>query len=352
MSARSEICWGIIILAGLLLGGCGSTRPTVETSVVFTRLPPAGEGSSERLDPIEGRVSGARPGQRVVVFAHSGVWWIQPLADHFLTEIRADSTWKTATHPGSEYAALVVDASWRPPPTLDALPERGGGGPVAAMVVAEGSKLASPRLRTLQFSGYEWRLRQVPGNAGGSIVSYDPANAWTDRDGFLHLRIAGQPNHWTCAEANLTRSLGYGSYRFVVRDISHLEPADALAFSTWDGSAPTREMNIEISKWGEPTSKNAQFVIQPYYIPANTVRFVVGEGTTTFNLRWEPGRASFKNWRGSHEDSGLVAGHVFTSGVPLPGDETIRINFYVFYNKRHPLQRGAEVIIEKFEYLP
>jgi hypothetical protein len=350
MSVPNATCWWSILAAGVLLAGCRSSRASQETSVVFTRLPKAGEGSSVTVNAIEGRVSGARPGQRVVVFAHSGVWWIQPLADNFLTEIHADSTWKTVTHPGSGYAALVVDASWRPPPTLDVLPKTGG--PVAAIVVAEGSKLASPRLPTLEFSGYEWRLRQTPGNTGGSTDFYDPANAWTDRDGFLHLRIAGKPDKWTGAEATLTRSLGYGSYRFVVRDVSHLDPADVLAFSTWDDSGPTREMDIEISRWGEPTSRNAQFVIQPYHVPANTVRFMAAKGTSTFNLQWEPGRASFKNWRGSHDDPVPVAAHVFTSGVPLPGDEMMRINFYVFQNKKYPLQHGTEVIIEKFEFLP
>lgn len=354
MSVSSKISWAILfghmLLGLMLLGGCDSPRPVVEPSIEFTRLPRSGDGSPQQLDTIEGRVTGTRPGQRVVVFARSGVWWVQPLADQYFTTIQADSTWKTVTHPGSGYAALIVDASWHTRSTLDALPNKGG--PVAAIVVAESSKLAPPMAPTIQFSGYEWRLRQAPGNAGGSTTFYDPANAWTDRNGFLHVRIAGERNHLAGAEASLTRSLGYGSYRFVVQDVSHLDPAAALTFATWDDTGPTREMNIEISRWGEPASKNAQFVIQPYYVPANTVRFMAGEGRTTFNLRWEPGRATFKNWRGSNEESGLVAGHVFTSGVPLPGNEAIQINFYVFNNKRNPLHRGSEVIIEKFEYLP
>ena len=151
----------------------------------------------------------------------------------------------------------------------------------------------------------------------------------------------------------LTRSLGYGSYRFVVRDVSHLEPAAALSLFTWDDSGPPREMNIEISRWGEPASKNAQYVIQPYYVPANTVRFMTPPGTLTYRLRWEPGRASFRTDHGSASGkSGLVAEHVFTSGVPSPGNETVHMNLYVFNNKRNPLQHASEVIVEKFEYLP
>jgi hypothetical protein len=330
----------------LVPNGCGSSNASAAPSIEFTRLPPAGEGSPEKLDAIEGRVTGAQPGARIVVFARSGLWWVQPLADQPFTAIRADSTWKTSTHPGSAYAALLVGSGYRPPPTLDRLPERGG--PVLAVASAEGPSLANPKLKTLQFSGYEWQIREAVGNAGGSRNVYDPANAWTDKNGFLHLRIAGQPNHWSSAAVNLTRSLGYGSYRFAVRDISHFEPAMALSMSTWDDTGPPREMNIEISRWGEPTNKNAQYVIQPYHVPANTVRFNAPSGMLTFTLRWEPGRASFKTARASD----FVAEHVFTSGVPSPGNETIHINLYVFENKRYPLKHEAEVIVEKFEYLP
>lgn len=50
--------------------------------------------------------------------------------------------------------------------------------------------------------------------------------------------------------------------------------------------------------------------------------------------------------------SGRVFEHVFTSGVPTSGKETIRMNLYVFNNERSPLQHETEVVIEKFEYLP
>lgn len=353
MGNASKVPWGNALLAGLcvLLSHCGSSHASVAPSIEFTKLPPAGEGSPQKVDPIEGRVSGAQAGQRIVLFARSGFWWVQPLADQPFTAIQANSTWKGSTHPGSAYAALLVDASYRPPSTMDRLPDRGGS--VLAVATVDSSTLVHPEAKTLQFSGYEWQIRENVGNAGGSTNSYDPANAWTDKNGFLHLRIAGQPNRWTSAEVILTRSLGYGSYRFVVRDTSQFEPAAAFSMSTWDDSGPPREMNIEISRWGEPTSKNAQYVVQPYYVPANTVRFMTPPGTSTYRLLWEAGRASFKTIRGSSDrESDVVAQHVFTSGIPSPGNERIHLNLYVFNNKKNPLQRPFEVIVEKFEYLP
>ena len=138
----------------------------------------------------------------------------------------------------------------------------------------------------------------------------------------------------------------------MVRDISHLEPAVVFSIFTWDEAGPTREVDIEVSRWGETTTKNAQFVIQPYYVPANVVRFTNPPGTVTHSFRWQPGRVHFKTSAGASLDSGVVAEHVFTSGVPLPGYETIRLNHYQFFNKKYPLQEGSEVIIEKFQYLP
>jgi hypothetical protein len=135
----------------------------------------------------------------------------------------------------------------------------------------------------------------------------------------------------------------------VVGDTSHLEPAAVFSMLTWDDTGPSREMNIEISRWGDPGSKNAQFVVQPYHVPANTVRFMTPSGTATFVLNWEPGRASFQAVRGK---SDVVAGHVFTSGIPVPGNETVHMNLYVYSNRAYPLRHGMEVIIEKFEYLP
>jgi hypothetical protein len=143
----------------------------------------------------------------------------------------------------------------------------------------------------------------------------------------------------------------------VVRDISHLAPAAVFSMFTWDyaGADPNnREMDIEVSRWGDPTTKNAQYVIQPFYIPENSARFMAPSGVLTYSFRWEAGRMSFRTVRGSEAGgkSVPVAEHVFTTGVPASGIESVRMNLYVFRGAKVPLQDGAEVVIEKFEYLP
>jgi hypothetical protein len=351
MSRLNYRRWAILFLTlagpGGTLTGCGISKAGLEPSIKFTRIPPAGDGSPDKLEEIEGRVTGARPGQRIVLFALSGVWWVQPITEHPFTPIRADSTWTNSTHPGVAYAALLVDSRYRPPLTANTLPEKGG--PVRAVATVRGTQSQSPR-RILQFSGYQFETRETASDRSGSLNFYDPANAWTDGQGLLHLRVTRQREHWVSAEVKLSRSLGYGSYRFVVRGVTQLEPAAVFAMFTWDDQGPSREMDIEISRWGEPEDKNAQYVIQPYVVPANTVRFSAPAGPLTFWMDWQPGRMSFKTIRKSSES--VVAEHVFTSGVPAAGNERIYMNLWAYSNKRYHLQNEFEVIIEKFEFLP
>lgn len=351
-------CFGreraLLVLCSILVSGCHSgtsgPRPTIE----FRRVPPPPGGSPDKLDIIEGRVTGALPGQQIVLYARTGTWWVQPLMNEPFTKLNPDSTWTNTTHVGTEYAALLVEPGYRPSASMSELPSLGGG--VVALATARAGGAVSVASKTIMFSGYEWRVRDAPSNRGGEN-NYEPSNAWTDADGALHLRIAKVAGQWTCAEVSLTRNLGYGTYSFVVRDTSHLEPAAVFSMFTWDyaGADPNhREMDIEISWWGDPTGKNAQYVVQPFYVPENTFRFNLPAGVLTHSFHWEAGRATFRTFRGTEKDTNSrpIAEHVFTSGVPSPGVESARINLYIFRNAKVPIQNENEVVIEKFEFLP
>jgi hypothetical protein len=43
--------------------------------------------------------------------------------------------------------------------------------------------------------------------------------------------------------------------------------------------------------------------------------------------------------------------HIFTSGIPTPGQEFLEFMLYPVASDKHPLEKGNEVVIEKFEYL-
>lgn len=348
--------FAVWVFACVSLIGCRAPQAGIEPTIVFSRLPKADEGGSESRAIIEGRVIGTLPGQQIVLYARSGagVWWVQPFADQPFTAIQTESRFENSTHLGTEYAALLVSPGYHPPQTTDKLPDKGGN--VVAVATAKGEASRRPVSRTLHFSGYEWEIRGLPSDRGGASNTYDPANAWTDENGWLHLRIAQGLGQWTCAEVNLTRSLGYGSYLFEVRDVSQLEPATVLSMFTWDDSTTDpehRELDMEISRWGDPDNKNAQYVVQPYYVPANVVRFTTPSGPLRYSFLWEPGKVTFRTQRRSASGVGAeVSKTAFTSGVPMPGAESVHMNLYVYGKSKSPLSRESEVVIEKFEYLP
>jgi hypothetical protein len=347
----------MLLVALCLLNGCKSQRRDGAPSVEFTQVPPAAQGGPERVDTIAGRVHGSQPGEQIVIYAHSGPWWIQPFSDHPFVPIQSDSTWSTPTHFGLEYAALLVEPGYRPPLTLDVTPTPGG--PIAAVAIVKGSGPPTfAPTKPLKFSGYDWSVRTVSSNRGGSYNLYNPDNAWTDARGALHLRITHKSGLWYCAELALTRSLGYGTYSLTVRDASHLEPAEVLSmytFDEWHGDQYYREMDVEISRWGDAANQNnAQYGVQPFYIPGNVYAFKAPGGPLTYTMRWKSGSVTFTTTRSSRDssDGSLVAEHEFTSGVPSPGQEEVKLEFYVIPSDKYPLQEGGEVVIDKFEYLP
>ncbi len=86
-----------------------------EVTIEFTRVPQSGSGSGSRGD-IEGSVLGLNePRQyKVVLYAHTDWWYVQPLVSDPYTDIGSDGKWSNWTHLGHRYAALVVRPSFRP----------------------------------------------------------------------------------------------------------------------------------------------------------------------------------------------------------------------------------------------
>jgi signal transduction histidine kinase len=171
--AASHLAWkGALLLAAIccmLLGGCRARQINASPYIEFTRVPLADEGGPEKLDVIEGRVVGARPGQQIVLFARSGAWYIQPLANEPFTQIQSDSKWRSSTHLGTEYAALLVEPGYQPPSSTDVLPVEGGG--VIALAIRKGEPVFWQRwwfllLCVLAFmsvllASYSYRLHRV-----------------------------------------------------------------------------------------------------------------------------------------------------------------------------------------------
>src|SRR5665811_1437677 len=71
----------LVLLCVALLSGCHTQHSPHDPVVEFTKIAPAAQGGRERVDEVAGRVSRARPGQQIVVYARSGPWWVQPWPD-------------------------------------------------------------------------------------------------------------------------------------------------------------------------------------------------------------------------------------------------------------------------------
>ena len=155
------------LLLVLLLSSCepASTGPSIK----LLKIPRAAQGGVIDLDTISGSVSNARSEHRIVLYARSGIWYVQPWADQPFTTINPDSTWSSQTHLGTEYAALLVEPGYVPPSSPFELPGIGNG--VVAVAVVEGTPpfwrtwwfrtaLALAFVAAL-FAFYRWRVHQV-----------------------------------------------------------------------------------------------------------------------------------------------------------------------------------------------
>jgi hypothetical protein len=358
----------VVLLVYVVLTGChSSSNNNSAPTVAFSKVAAAYQESPYKIDMterdyktdiIDGRVTGARPGQRIVLYAKTdGRWGLCEQSGQPFTNIESDGRWKASVHLGLQYAALLVDPAYDPAQQTESLPIVGNGVVALGVVNGEGPAPVLPSPKTLNFSGYEWTTSAGPIFHAGSRNFFDPANVWTDEKGALHLRISGSPGKWSAAEVKLTRRLGYGTYRFQVRDISHLEPSALLTLITWDGvgtESSRRELDVELGRWGYLEGNNVNYVVQPYYVPANFLAFRVPPGAYTHSFRWEPGQVTFSTVAGSGNTvaSRFINQHVFTSGVPSPEGESVRIALYVFHRGNVPLENENEVIIDKFEYLP
>jgi len=360
--------WRAFLLAFLLvLDGCARWSTNSAPTVAFGKVASAYQESPYKTDIterdyktgiVDGRVNRARPGQRLVLYAKTdGRWGQCPQSGQPFTNIESDGRWKASVHLGLQYAALLVDPTYDPPEQTESLPIVGNGVAALAVLNGEGPAPVLPSPKILKFSGYEWTTSSGPIFHAGGRNFFDPAKVCTDERGALHLRISGSPGKWAAAELKLTRSLGYGTYRFQVRDASRLEPSAVLSLITWDGvgtESNRHELDVELSRWGYPESTNADYVGQPYYVPANHVAIRVPTGLYTHSFLWEPGKVTFSTVAGSDDTTGgrVINQHVFTSGVPSPEGESVRIALYVFHQGHIPLKSENEVVIDKFEYLP
>jgi hypothetical protein len=115
-----------------------SAKPPA-VQVAITEIPPyQPAGGSDTHANISGTVSGDfTADNRVVIYARADAWYVQPMP-YTTLEIGADRKWKSWTHTGGAYAALVVSRDFKPFMRLDVLPQVGGE--ILARTFVEGKR--------------------------------------------------------------------------------------------------------------------------------------------------------------------------------------------------------------------
>jgi hypothetical protein len=217
-------------------------------------------------------------------------------------------------------------------------------------------------LKTLQFSGYDWLVKASDGRVGPgpNYFSDNLDNVNVDAQGQLHLRITHRDGHWYCAEVISKQSFGYGTYRFHLKTIvDDLDPEVVLGMFTWndDPAYNHREIDIEISRWGETNNQNAQFVVQPYKNLLNIYRFQIPNSlpASTYLFTWKPDQVSCRSTKVgtvSGSASGeVIEEHSFNKGVPQAGGENARINLWLRRGQPSAEGKEIEVIISRFEFV-
>lgn len=103
------------------------TEPIPEgVGVTFSTIPRKG-GGPESSGQIAGDVHGLKMPEnyKVVIYARTDRWYVQPFQDQPLTDIDSKGHWQRETHLGSEYAALVVRPGFFPLKAPETLPPTG-----------------------------------------------------------------------------------------------------------------------------------------------------------------------------------------------------------------------------------
>jgi hypothetical protein len=335
-------------------------------AIVMTNLPAYGS-----FESLRGVVLNATPAAcRVAVFIYvPGYGWVtKPTCAQPLTAIQSDGSWSAdITTGGSDQlatrmAALLVSGSYNQPCVngLSFLPTNVFAQALAGAVVTR----ESPGARRLSFSGYEWWVKSSAGPVapGPNYFSDSTNNIGVDAQGQLHVRITNRSNLWQCAEVATARTFGYGHYRFELSSpVDKLNVNVVLGLSTWsdDPAWTHRELDIECSRWGMVSDpNNAQFVVQPFNLPGQLVRYAVPGGLTnsTHLFAWEPARVSFQSQRGSFSPApapaNLITNWTYTLTVPQTGDENVHINLWLYQAAPPTDKNEVEVVIKSFEFVP
>ncbi len=331
----------------------GKASKASQPSIEYTYLPPFGstdllKGKTHNVNPANYKVA-------VYIFVEGAAWWTKPTLAAPLTVILSDSTWQCKiASAGSDVYAVQIAAYLLPngvtPPVLSGSSDL----PASLDTLAVASINVTRYGKTIQFSNQEWWLKKslLSVGPGPNYFSDSTENVWVDQLGRLHLKITKRGSTWYCTEVISKKSFGYGKYTFDIDSKIGLVDKNAVCgIFTWDNaSAQThREIDLEFSLWGVDQTLNAQYVVQPYTKTGNIYRWKLAGETapSRHSFEWRADSIYFLSLKG---DTVIRNWSYKGTSNPSPGNENVRINFYLINGIPPADTTGLEVIISKFDF--
>ncbi len=227
--------------------------------------------------------------------------------------------------------------------------------------------------RDIYFSGYRWEVKSSIKSPGGrtapnnNYFSSSYKNVWVDVRGRLHLKIAYRRGKWYCSEVITLKSFGYGRYLFYIdSDLAEIDDNVIVGLFTWDTSPEYshREIDIEFSRWGGQLKRfNSQYVVQN---ALNTLTKESRDGIFRFNIshsstptvhifEWMPDYINFESYYIDEKDGSrgniIASWRYIGNNIPIPGNEKVRINVYLFNGLPPGNGKDFELIVRKFKFI-
>ena len=241
------------------------------------------------------------------------------------------------------------------------------------MVLSEAKNAPSQEVpnNVISFSGYDWEIKEtIDAEGPGPNYFYNSFdNIYRDSFGNLHLKIVKDGKFWKCSEVISKKQFGYGRYIFNIQSrVDLLDMNAVFGIFLWDpqpNQSYNHEMDIEVSRWGIPDNKNAQFVMQPNTVAGNMKRFnmPLNGNYSSFMIEWYPDRVFFSAYHGhlncdnttayKNPKNTLIQSWSYKeSPIPLPSQSNVRFNLWLNEGTAPATSKPQEVIISCFTFIP
>jgi hypothetical protein len=370
------------VLAEVPAGQCmTATDPAIQ----ITSLPTY--GSYQSLCGVVRNASPAAYHVATYLFLEGLGWYTKPTYAGPCTSINSDGAWCVNVTTGycdryaSRYAVYllpigdscpIADAASVPPPQSGSAPRD----------IEDRNPYLDAPTEFPTGSGYFWVKKDAayrpsgpsclvgPGFNPGVGNYFTPDNVTTDASG-MHLSINNAAGPWQCAETYLRDPLGYGEYRIETTGrVDTIDPQMVFGMFTWDNWESTyhREIDVEWSRWGNSADAcNSQYVVQPcsscvgcgLQCSSMCDRFPIqcpdDTCPLTWIMNWTPGQVAFSVYQG-HYLCNLpeppLAQWTTTAGVPIPGSETFRLNFWLFQGSAPQTGQAKTITMSDFHHAP